>query len=194
MSPRGLQGHQLKSVPMSFQHLLLCYCLKQAISHHHLLFNSFCPNVQQSQCVGLLAVGVGLQSVAAHINQKQQIDKGPGRTGCWQIKHISIRFGVPILCQYYLQSLPFYRQKEWASFPCLTLQIVFQSPAIQIMWLAALLVCVKVFIISQPTPLSHTKRTAKKFQLLTDKIPIQGHLDSHKCQCLVENYLTLITR
>jgi len=46
MSPRGSQGRQLKSVPMSSQHLLLCNCLKQAISHHHLLFNPFCHNMQ----------------------------------------------------------------------------------------------------------------------------------------------------
>lgn len=45
MSLRGLQGRQLKSFPMSSQHLLLCYCLKQALCHHHHLFNPSCHNI-----------------------------------------------------------------------------------------------------------------------------------------------------
>lgn len=93
MSLRGLQGRQLKSVPMSSQRLLLCYCLQQAISYHHLLFNPVCHNTQWRQHVFLSATGLWPRSATAHVNQMQKIYNGPGRTGCWQIKHV-IQLGL----------------------------------------------------------------------------------------------------
>lgn len=52
------------------------------------------------------------------------------------------------------------------------------------------LIWVKVFIITQPTPLTHNVNQQPSLSSTQD--PNKGYLECHKCQCLAENNLTLI--
>lgn len=130
---------------------------------------AFCLTLSATTCsrehIGLLAVDVWPRSATAHVNQMQKVDKGPGRTGCCQIKHtfdqvwtvspLLVLTKVSLLLQIQTMDIISSFDSLW-SFQVTCEANHVASSTLTPIW-------VKAFIITQPTPLTHSKTTTKKF-------------------------------